>query len=51
MADLRDDGYVFGSGEHFHLWVRGGYDRWRESGWAGADERHSIQDVGRAVGH
>ena len=34
MAYLRDDCYVFDSGEHFHIWVRGGYDRWRESGWA-----------------
>lgn len=34
MAYLRDDCYIFDSGEHFHIWVRGGYDSWRESGWA-----------------
>lgn len=34
MAYLRDDCYIFDSGEYFHVWVRGGYDSWRESGWA-----------------
>lgn len=34
MAYLRGDCYIFDSGEHFHIWVRGGYDSWRESVWA-----------------
>ncbi len=34
MAYFRDDCYLFQDGEHFHIWVRDGYDSWRESGWA-----------------
>jgi len=34
MAYFRDPCYLFESDEHFHIWVRGGYDSWRESSWA-----------------
>jgi hypothetical protein len=34
MAYFRGDCYLFDSGEHFHIWMRGGHDLWRESGWA-----------------
>jgi hypothetical protein len=37
MAYLRGNNYVWSDGNRVHVWVRDGYDGWRDSGWAAGE--------------
>lgn len=47
MAYFRGDCYLFESDLGFHIWVRGGNDGWRDSGWARSE--HVERDSGVLV--